>query len=171
VILDVDIQCAFEWDAMPESNLIKKWVESVLGASDVQWCRPLESGDNVACDDGGQLTIRMVDRNESAKLNSTYRHREGATNVLSFPFETPRLLTPPLLGDLIVCVPLVLSEAAQQNKQADSHLAHLVVHGVLHLLGYDHEEDGAALEMEHLEKKIMVQLGFPDPYMDDLKVV
>jgi len=168
--IDVDIQCAIEWDDMPEPSCIKQWVESVLGMSDVQWCRLL-GDENTACNDGGQLTIRMVGNDESAQLNSTYRHRDGATNVLSFPFETPRLLTPPLLGDLVVCVPLVLSESVKQNKQVDAHLAHLVVHGVLHLLGYDHEDDDAALQMEGLEKKIMYQLGYPDPYDDDLKAL
>ena len=169
--LDVDIQCAIEWEDMPESSRIKLWVESVLSMPDVQWCRSLGDDNNIACNDGGQLTIRMVGNDESAQLNSAYRHREGATNVLSFSFETPRILTPPLLGDLVVCVPLVLSESAKQNKQVDAHLAHLVVHGVLHLLGYDHEDDDAALQMESLEKKIMSHLGYPNPYKDDLKAL
>ncbi len=114
-----------------------------------------------------QLTIRLVEKDESAALNAQYRDKEGPTNVLSFPFEAPPDVPLPLLGDLIICAPLVVDEAAAQGKAQRAHWAHLVVHGVLHLRGYDHIDDADALEMEDLERKIMAYLGFDDPYMDE----
>jgi len=113
-----------------------------------------------------ELTIRLVENDESAALNKQYRDRQGPTNVLSFPFEAPADVPLPLLGDLIICVPLVASEAQEQGKSVRAHWAHLVVHGVLHLRGYDHIDDSDAREMEDLERKIMAYLGFDDPYMD-----
>ncbi len=114
-----------------------------------------------------QLTIRLVEKDESAALNAQYRDKEGPTNVLSFPFEAPPDVPLPLLGDLIICAPLVVDEAAAQGKAQRAHWAHLVVHGVLHLRGYDHIDDADALEMEDLERKIMAYLGFDDPYKDE----
>ena len=113
-----------------------------------------------------QLVVRIVGEKESAGLNSTYRGRSGATNVLSFCFEDPELLTPPLLGDVVICAPLVDIEAREQHKEPLAHWAHLVIHGVLHLLGYDHEDDGDAEVMEHREREILALLGFPDPYVE-----
>jgi len=114
-----------------------------------------------------ELTIRLVENDESASLNQQYRNKSGPTNVLSFPFEAPADVELPLLGDLIICVPLVVCEARQQGKTVRAHWAHLVIHGVLHLRGYDHIDDAEAREMEDLERKIMAYLGFDDPYMDD----
>jgi len=113
------------------------------------------------------LTIRLVGKDESASLNQQYRAKRGPTNVLSFPFEPPADVPLPLLGDLVICAPLVAQEALAQGKTARAHWAHLVVHGVLHLRGYDHLDDLAADEMEDLERKIMAYLGFDDPYMND----
>lgn len=110
------------------------------------------------------LTIRIVDEAESAELNQRYRQKSGATNVLSFPADLPEEIDLPLLGDLVICAPLVQSEAAAQGKAVAAHWAHLVVHGSLHLLGYDHTETPAAEEMESLETRLLSQLGFPDPY-------
>jgi len=117
--------------------------------------------------DEAELTIRLVENDESAALNKQYRDKQGPTNVLSFPFEAPPDVSLSLLGDLVICAPLVAQEAQAQGKRTRAHWAHLVVHGVLHLRGYDHIDDSDAREMEDLERKIMAYLGFDDPYMDD----
>ncbi|MGA7982435.1 MAG: rRNA maturation RNase YbeY [Chromatiaceae bacterium] len=112
-----------------------------------------------------EVTIRLVGEQESAELNGRYRHRHGPTNVLSFPFEPPPGLPPTdLLGDLVICAPFVEREALEQSKAAHVHWAHLVVHGLLHLLGYDHQHETEAVEMERLETAILGKLGFPPPY-------
>ena len=112
-----------------------------------------------------ELSVRLVDEAESAELNSTYRGKEGPTNVLSFPFDADIELEPRLLGDLVICVPVVEQEAIAQVKVAEHHWAHMVVHGCLHLLGYDHIEDGQAKEMEALETQILKSLAINDPYL------
>ncbi|OCG21527.1 rRNA maturation RNase YbeY [Gilliamella sp. App2-1] len=114
--------------------------------------------------DNAELTIRIVDEQESQQLNNTYRHKDKPTNVLSFPFESPIKIDVPLLGDLIICKQVVAAEAKQQHKSLTSHWAHMIVHGCLHLLGYDHILDDEAEEMENIEIEIMQQLGFEDPY-------
>lgn len=113
-----------------------------------------------------QMTIRIVDEAESAGLNESYRHKQGPTNVLSFPAEIPAEVAEPLLGDLVICAPVVAREAQQQGKSAAAHWAHMVVHGCLHLRGFDHIEEQQALEMEALEKRILHRLGFADPYAE-----
>lgn len=117
------------------------------------------------------LTIRIVDEIEGSTLNATWRQRQGATNVLSFPFEYPPgiavdspELTHYLLGDLVICAPVVEREAREQEKTLFSHWAHLVIHGVLHLLGYDHLSDEEAQFMEALEIRILATLNYPNPY-------
>lgn len=115
-----------------------------------------------------EMTIRLVDEAEARELNHTYRHKDYATNVLSFPADVPdELLDIPLLGDLVICVAVVEREAVEQGKSLEAHWAHLVIHGCLHLLGYDHIEDEEAEEMESLERELLAQLGHPDPYADD----
>lgn len=111
-----------------------------------------------------ELTIRLVDREESRALNARYRDRDRPTNVLSFPAEVPPEVGSALLGDLVICAELVAEEAAAQGKEARAHWAHLTVHGLLHLLGYDHEQQAEAVAMETLEIGILAGLGFPDPY-------
>jgi len=113
---------------------------------------------------GAELAVRIVDEAESAALNATYRHRQGPTNVLSFPAELPAGVPLALLGDLVICAPVVAQEAREQGKPAEAHWAHLVVHGCLHLLGFDHEAEAEAEAMESLERSILAGLGFPDPY-------
>lgn len=115
----------------------------------------------------GELTIRIVDEVESAQLNSRYRGKDYATNVLSFPYESEgfeETSDGPALGDLAICAPVVAREAEEQGKDPRAHWAHMVVHGVLHLLGRDHETDAEAELMEGEERKILAALGFPDPY-------
>lgn len=114
-----------------------------------------------------EVTVRIVDEAESNELNLTYRGKDKPTNVLSFPFEAPPGMELPLLGDLVICRQVVEQEAAEQNKPLEAHWAHMVVHGSLHLLGYDHIEDDEAEEMEQLERDIMQELGFADPYLND----
>lgn len=114
--------------------------------------------------DNAELTIRIVDEQESQQLNYTYRHKDKPTNVLSFPFESPVEIDVPLLGDLVICKQVVEAEATEQHKSLTSHWAHMIVHGCLHLLGYDHILDDEAEEMENIEIDIMQQLGFKDPY-------
>ena len=110
------------------------------------------------------LAIRLVDAKEGRALNRHYRGKDYATNVLSFPVELPEGVTLPLLGDLVICAPVVAKEALEQGKPLASHYAHLTVHGVLHLLGLDHEDEREAEAMEQLERDILATLGLPDPY-------
>jgi probable rRNA maturation factor len=118
-----------------------------------------------------ELTIRLVDEAEGRELNHTWRHKDYATNVLSFPADVPdEMLDIPLLGDLVICVPVVTREAHEQGKVPEAHWAHLVIHGCLHLLGYDHIDDEEAEEMETLEQTLLAELGYPDPYADDERV-
>lgn len=112
-----------------------------------------------------EVTIRIVDEQESHQLNLEYRGKDKPTNVLSFPFEVPEGMEMDLLGDLIICRQVVEQEAIEQDKPALAHWAHMVVHGSLHLLGYDHIEDDEAEEMESLETEIMQTMGFDDPYI------
>lgn len=115
-----------------------------------------------------EVAIRIVDAAEGQAMNLQYRHKDYATNVLSFPAEVPEGLPEdfdfPQLGDLVICAPVVAREAAEQGKALDDHYAHLTVHGVLHLLGFDHIEDDEAEEMEALERRILAGLGIADPY-------
>lgn len=115
----------------------------------------------------GELSIRVVGRPESQALNKQYRHKDKPTNVLSFPFEAPAHVPSHYLGDLIICAPVVLEEADVQKKTSASHWAHMVIHGLLHLQGYDHENDQDAAIMEQLEQQIMHKLGYSDPYSMD----
>ena len=144
----LDIQSASSSEDAPDEQSIKRWVSAAIGS---------KTGDT-------ELSVRIVDEPEGTRLNETYRGASGPTNVLSFPFdnETPEPL--PLIGDIVVCAPVVKMEAQQQNKDLTAHWAHMIIHGVLHLLGYDHQDDAEAAIMEALETEIMQKLGFPPPY-------
>ena len=111
-----------------------------------------------------EVAIRVVDDCESQELNRTYRGFDKPTNVLSFQADLPPEVELPLLGDLVICAPVVEREAYEQEKTVEAHYAHMAVHGTLHLLGYDHEDDPSATLMEDLERRVMAGLGFPDPY-------
>lgn len=145
----VDLQNASGMRGVPLRRDFKRWASAALAQ--------LNPGHPKS-----RLSIRIVDEAESAELNSQYRHKQGATNILSFP--VPPGLPDTLLGDLAICAAVVTREAREQNKTPDAHWAHLTVHGVLHLKGYDHEEPQAADAMEALEKRILEQLGYQDPY-------
>ena len=112
------------------------------------------------------IAIRVVDEKEGRALNKHYRGKDYATNVLSFPAELPEGVTLPVLGDLVICAPVVAMEAVDQVKPLAAHYAHLTIHGVLHLLGLDHDNDTEALVMEAIEREILADMGYPDPYQD-----
>jgi probable rRNA maturation factor len=113
------------------------------------------------------MVIRIVDEDESAQLNETYRHKSGATNVLSFPFDVPEGIELNLLGDLVICAPVLSREADTQNKTIMAHWAHIIIHGTLHLLGYDHIDDVDAQEMEEKEIALLQTLSISNPYDDN----
>ncbi|MCP5150869.1 MAG: rRNA maturation RNase YbeY [Ectothiorhodospiraceae bacterium] len=115
---------------------------------------------------GMEMTVRVVDEVEGAELNETYRRKSGPTNVLAFPFEAPPGASVRLLGDVVICAPVVAREAEEQGKEPRAHWAHMVVHGTLHLLGYDHRRAAQAARMESREREILTTLGFPDPYAE-----
>jgi probable rRNA maturation factor len=112
------------------------------------------------------LAIRVVDTKEACSLNRHYRGKDYATNVLSFPADLPEGVNVPLLGDLVICAPVVAREAKEQNKSLAAHYAHLTIHGVLHLLGLDHEDEREAEAMELIERELLADLGYPDPYAE-----
>jgi probable rRNA maturation factor len=147
-VIELDVQCATNGEVPDETDL-RRWCELALRQ------RTADS----------ELTIRLVDEAEGRELNRTWRQKDYATNVLSFPADVPDgLLDIPLLGDLVICAPVVEREAAEQGKAPQAHWAHLVIHGCLHLLGYDHIDDHEAEEMESLERQLLAELGHADPY-------
>ncbi|AUX72082.1 rRNA maturation RNase YbeY [Erwinia pyrifoliae] len=150
VILDLQLACKSE-QGLPTEGDFQRWLEAVLPQFQPE----------------SEVTIRLVDEAESHQLNHTYRGKDKPTNVLSFPFEAPPGIELPLLGDLIICRQVVEQEAAEQEKVLEAHWAHMVIHGSLHLLGYDHIVDDEAEEMESLETEIMLALGYPDPYISE----
>jgi len=150
VILDLQLACESE-QGLPVEADFQRWLEAVLPQFQPE----------------SEVTIRLVDEAESRELNHTYRAKDKPTNVLSFPFEAPPGIELPLLGDLIICRQVVEAEATEQEKTLEAHWAHMVIHGSLHLLGYDHIEDDEAEEMESLETEIMLALGYPDPYISE----
>jgi len=148
--LVVHVDYAIPRRGVPASISFKRWTEAALFAA--RHRKPAE------------LSIRIVDAREGRTLNRQYRDRDYATNVLSFPVELPPGIASPLLGDLAICAPVVAREAREQGKALRDHYAHLTVHGVLHLLGFDHQENTEAARMEKLETGILAKLGVPDPY-------
>ncbi|AEL07478.1 rRNA maturation RNase YbeY [Xanthomonas campestris] len=152
VRLDVGVSYALPRTGLPSSVSFRKWVAAALKGR-------IREAD---------LAIRVVDEKEGCSLNHHYRGKDYATNVLSFPAEMPEGLPKgvkmPLLGDLVICAPVVAREAAEQGKSLSAHYAHLTVHGTLHLLGWDHEDDKEADAMEQLEREILAELGIDDPY-------
>lgn len=152
--LQLDIQLAVEVENnLPTEEQMSKWATAAL----------LKRTEH----EEPELTIRIVDEAESQELNHEYRGKDKPTNVLSFPFEAPAHVPIPLLGDLIICKQVVEREATEQDKTLTAHWAHMIVHGCLHLLGYDHIEDDEAEEMEGIERVVMAKLGFEDPYKND----
>ena len=144
----VDIQYAMAVDGIPSEDAIRQWVLQAL---------PEENK-------GAELTVRIVDEAEITAFNHQYRGKDGPTNVLSFPYDGIPGVASELLGDIVICAPVVASEAIAQHKPLDAHWAHIVVHGVLHLLGYDHQHDDHAHQMEAREAELLASLGYANPY-------
>lgn len=143
--LDFSLQLASQAADVPSAALFKRWVRAALRVET-------------------SLTIRIVDEEEGRQLNASYRGKDYATNVLTFPLTEEPLL----MGDIVICAPVVAKEAIEQGKPLLAHYAHMTVHGVLHLHGYDHEVDAQAELMEAMEVVIMQKLGFVNPYADNL---
>lgn len=148
--IELDLQLAVEDEnGLPSFEDVQRWLSNTVEKFQTQ----------------AEITVRIVDEEESHQLNHEYRGKDKPTNVLSFPFEAPPGIEIDLLGDLIICRQVVEREAKEQGKPLMAHWAHMVVHGSLHLLGYDHIEDDEAEEMESLETEIMQSMGFEDPYI------
>jgi len=141
--LDFSLQLASDAADIPELAQFKRWVRAALRVDT-------------------SLTIRIVDEAEGRQLNAAYRGRDYATNVLTFPLTEE----PVLMGDIVICAPVVAKEAVEQGKPLLAHYAHMTVHGVLHLHGYDHEVDAQAELMEAMEIAVMQKLGFVNPYAE-----
>lgn len=148
----VDIQTNSESKQLPSKVHFQRWIDAVLN--------------DVTQD--SEVVIRIIDEEEMVQFNEQYRKKTDSTNILSFPFETPDNIDSHLLGDLLVCAPVVEKESKQQNKKLKHHWAHLIVHGTLHLLGYDHIDDVEAEEMETLEIKILKTIKIDNPYQEKL---
>ena len=147
--LNLSVQYACNKEGLPLRAQIRAWVRAALDVDGVR---------------GGQITVRLVDSEEGLELNRDYRGKDYATNVLSFPYD----VEPVVCGDLVLCAPVVAREAAEQGKSLEAHYAHLVVHGLLHLQGYDHEAgERQARQMEDHERTILAALGFTDPYLEE----
>ena len=159
-MVDVELQNPYDFDTTPNKNDLQAWSNATL--------QEIDANNSVS------LVVRVVNEEEGLELNQTYRGKNSATNVLSFPYEVPKYAVdiPELqneysqqyLGDLVLCEKVVINEAKAQNKTLEQHWAHLIIHGVLHLQGYDHIDDDDAAIMESLEIEIMERLGFENPY-------
>lgn len=136
--------------SIPSHKSFKLWVNTVFNVLSIQ-------------QQSFEITIRIVDEDESARLNYYYRHKNRATNVLSFNFAVMPSIEVPIMGDIVICAPITIKEAKAQNKTSEEHFAHLTIHGVLHLLGHDHEKIQDAKKMEKLEVAILGELGYKNP--------
>ncbi len=148
VRLDLDLQVATAHQELPGEAEVRRWARAALAGQRAR----------------AEVVVRLVDEDESRTLNRDYRGYDSPTNVLSFPFEAPPQVRSHHIGDLVICAPVVEREAREQGKPAAAHWAHMVVHGLLHLLGYDHQNGDEAGRMEALEARILGGLGYPDPY-------
>jgi probable rRNA maturation factor len=146
-MIEVEVQFATSANDIPSEDTFQSWV-SQIEVSTAQ-----------------EVALRIVDEAEIVQLNEQYRKKTGPTNVLSFPAQLPDGVDVPFLGDIVICAPVVTKEALDQGKSHYSHWAHMTVHGILHLQGYDHINEADADKMESLEIKIMHQLGFANPYI------
>lgn len=149
-ILEVSISYGLPRAGIPAANSFRRWAAAALDGR-------IREAD---------LAIRLVDDREGLALNRHYRGKDYPTNVLAFPADLPEGVKLPLLGDLVICAPVVVREASEQNKKVSAHYAHLTVHGILHLLGWDHEDEREAECMEQLEREILATLGIGDPYLE-----
>ena len=148
----VEVQFACRAGKTPTAAEIKTWVKSTLKGFRKN----------------SELTVRIVDKEEATELNERWRNTSGPTNVLSFPYDENTGPAQELLGDIVICAPIVEQEAARQKKKLNAHWAHMVVHGTLHLLGFDHVEEQDAEKMEAMEISILGKLGFSNPYIQNV---
>jgi len=156
-VLQLDLQWAEnsgDDNGKERDILAQEQIEALIGAA----------LDHVGHDEDVEISLRMVDEAEMSELNQRFRDKQGPTNVLAFAFEAPSGLSLPFLGDIVVCVPVLRREALQQHKPLNQHFAHLLLHGTLHLLGFDHYTEEQALQMEQAEREILQQFSIPDPY-------
>jgi len=150
--IEVELQIASQAKTLPHPAQFRTWVaHSLLNRVDA-----------------ASMVIRVVDETEMTHLNERYRHKVGPTNVLSFPYEPMPGVISDFLGDIVICASIVQSESQTYNKPLLAYWAHMVVHGTLHLLGFDHEQEEEAHEMQELETEILLRLGFPPPYGDTI---
>jgi probable rRNA maturation factor len=145
----IEIQTIFNSNGQPDQEQIQQWVDAALDGFNQDT----------------EIVVRIVDEQESAELNEQYRLKPGPTNILSFPVEVPDGIELNLLGDLVVCAPVLEKEALEQHKALTDHWAHIIVHGVLHLLGYDHLDEDEAELMESKEITILNKLNIKNPYI------
>ena len=148
--LDVAVGYGLPRKGLPSAVSFRRWVAAALQGRILR----------------ADLALRLVDEREGRALNQHYRGKPHATNVLSFPAELPKGVKLPLLGDIVLCAPVIAREAREQRKPLNTHYAHLTVHGVLHLLGFDHDDERDAEAMEAIERAILAGLGLPDPYAE-----
>lgn len=157
----VDIQCFYADITVPSDQVFELWAVTAI---------KFLVASKLLTNQNFDLSILVVDKVESQLLNNQYRQKNYPTNVLSFSFDTPEIFkvhqTSNILGDIVICAPIIELESEQQNKTIEEHWAHMLVHGLLHLLGYDHLNDKDAKIMEALEIKILSQLNYQDPYME-----
>ena len=149
--IDINVQYATDWPDLPDENKIRKWVETAL--KDLK--------------ENAELTIRIVGEKEGTRLNEQWRKSKGPTNVLSFTYGGGKEIALESLGDIVICAPVVDQEATEQNKNNHAHWAHMIVHGVLHLNGFDHINPEDADQMENLEIKILEKLNVKNPYLSN----
>lgn len=152
ILIDYQVEDIPDDWVYPAKKRIQRWLDTALALLHI--------------DEALEVTIRLVDNAEITGLNKDYRGKDAPTNVLSFPCEWDLPETPRLLGDIVIAVEVVNQEAKAQKKKIEAHWAHITIHGLLHLLGYDHIEDEEAEEMETLECQILATLGFPNPYQE-----
>jgi probable rRNA maturation factor len=152
VRLELTLQNPAGQKKVPKKKKFEEWVTGVLKEMDHTKTEHSE------------IVIRIVNKEESATLNYSFRKKNGPTNILSFTYDTHEEPYSNSLGDLAICAEIVMEEAETQKKDVQAHWAHLTIHGTLHLLGYDHERESDAIEMEQLETKILFKLGYPNPY-------
>lgn len=150
----IDVEVNSSSTRIPSVENIERWIEAALHSDELS---------------DAEVSVYIVDESESQELNKQYRSKDKPTNVLSFPADIPDEVGVPLLGDLVVCAPVVEREAREQGKTLEAHWAHMLIHGTLHLLGYDHIEDDEAEVMEALETRLMTQLQYPAPYTEILE--
>jgi probable rRNA maturation factor len=144
----IDISYGLPRSGLPAASTLRAYAEAALAGRR----------------EDGELSVRIVDTDEGRALNRDYRDKDYATNVLSFPAELPPGVPLPILGDLVLCAPVIAREAEEQGKPLKHHYAHMLVHGVLHLLGHDHMDEAEAEAMEAIEREVLAGLGIPDPY-------